>query len=63
MDPEAVKAVTEAVHTILKNPDSKTAKFITKQYPPGPLFLSGDALRKQLETNLAANKELVKLVQ
>ena len=63
MDPEAVKAITEAVHTVLRNPDSKTAKFISKQYPPGPLFMSGDELKAQLKKNLAANKELVKLVQ
>ncbi len=63
MDAAAVKAITDAVHTVLKNPESKTAKFVTKQYPPGPLFLSGDELKAQLETNLAANKELVKLVQ
>jgi len=63
MDPAAVKAITDAVHTVLKNPESKTAKFVTKQYPPGPLFTSGDELTAQLKTNLAANKELVKLVK
>jgi len=63
MDPEATKAITDAVHMVLKNPESKTAKFVTKQYPPGPLFMSGAELKAQLETNLAANKELVKLVQ
>lgn len=63
MDPEAVKAITEAVHSVLNNPESKTAKFVTKQYPPGPLFLSGDKLKARLEANLAANKELVKLVK
>lgn len=63
MDPEAVKAITAAVHAVLNNPESKTAKFVTKQYPPGPLFLSGDKLKARLEANLAANKELVKLVK
>lgn len=63
MDPAAVSAITEAVHTVMKNPESKTAKFVTKQYPPGPLFTSGDELTAQLKTNLAANKELVKLVK
>ncbi len=63
MDPEAAKAITEAVHTVLKNKDSKTAKFVTKQYPPGPLFTSGDALLKQLKANLVANQEMIKLVK
>lgn len=63
MDAEATKAITEAIHTVLKNKQSKTAKFITKQYPPGPLLTSGDALTMQLKKNLAANKELVKLVK
>ena len=63
MDPAAAKAITDAVHMVLKNPESKTAKFITKQYPPGPLFMSGDKLTAQLKTNLAANKELIKLVK
>ena len=63
MDPAAARAITEAVQTVLKNPGSKTAKFVTKQYPPGPLFTSGDALVKQLRANLAANRAMVKLVQ
>ena len=37
MDAAATKAITEAVHAVLKNPESKTAKFVTKQYPPGPI--------------------------
>lgn len=63
MDPAATKAITEAVHAVLKNPESKTAKFVTKQYPPGPLFTAGADLTAQLKKNLAANKELVKLVK
>lgn len=63
MDQAAVTAITEAVQTVLRNPESKTAKFVTKQYPPGPLFTSGAELKAQLEKNLASNKELVKLVQ
>lgn len=63
MDRAAAKAITEAVQTVMKNPGSKTAKFVTKQYPPGPLFTSGDALLKQLKANLAANQEMIKLVR
>ncbi|MEZ5739039.1 MAG: tripartite tricarboxylate transporter substrate binding protein [Burkholderiaceae bacterium] len=60
---EARKGITAAVHEVLSNPESKTAKFIAKQYPPGPLMLSGDALTAQLKKNLEANKELIKLVK
>ncbi len=63
MDPAAVEAITKAVHTVLRNANSKTAKFVTKQYPPGPLFMSGSELAAQLKTNLAANNKLVKLLQ
>lgn len=60
---EARDTIAAAIHEVLKNPESKTAKFITKQYPPGPLMTSGDALTAQLKKNLEANKELVKLVK
>ncbi|MEM6943396.1 MAG: tripartite tricarboxylate transporter substrate binding protein [Pseudomonadota bacterium] len=63
MDPEAAEAITAAVHEILNNPDSKTAKFITKQYPPGPLLTAGDDLEAQLRANLGANVEMMKLLQ
>jgi len=63
MAPEVRDSIAAAIHQVLSNPESKTAKFITKQYPPGPLMLSGDALTKQLKANLESNKELVKLVK
>ena len=63
MDPEVRDAIAAAVHEVLKNPESKTAKFITKQYPPGPRMKAGEELTQQLKTNLAANQELVKLVK
>ena len=63
MDTEARDAIAKAIHEVLSNPESKTAKFVTKQYPPGPLMTSGDELTKQLKANLESNKELVKLVK
>lgn len=63
MDPAATKAIASAIHEVLSNPESKTAKFITKQYPPGPVMTSGDKLDKLLRSNQEANKELVKLVK
>ncbi len=55
MDPEAAAAITEAVHEVLNDPESRTAQFVTQQYPPGPLFMSGDELKTQLEANREAN--------
>lgn len=63
MDPKARDAIASAIHEVLSDPKSKTAMFVTKQYPPGPVMTSGDALEKQLRANLEANKELVKLVK
>ncbi|MEM1343578.1 MAG: tripartite tricarboxylate transporter substrate binding protein [Pseudomonadota bacterium] len=63
MDPEAAEAITAAVHEVLNNPGSKTAQFVTKQYPPGPLFTAGEALKAQLKENLEANRAMVKLLQ
>ena len=63
MAPEVRDSIAGAIHQVLSNPESKTAKFISKQYPPAPLMMSGDAFTKQLKTNLEANKELVKLVK
>ncbi len=63
MAPEVRDSLAAAIHQVLSNPESKTAKFISKQYPPAPLMLAGDALTKQLKTNFEANKELVKLVK
>lgn len=63
MSADARDTIAAAIHEVLKNPESKTAKFVTKQYPPGPLMTAGDALTAQLKKNLEANKELVKLVK
>jgi len=63
MKAEVRDSIAAAIHAVLSNPESKTAKFITKQYPPGPLMTAGDALTAQLKKNLEANKELVKLVK
>lgn len=63
MSDDARDTIAAAIHTVLSNPESKTAKFITKQYPPGPLMTAGSALTAQLKKNLEANKELVKLVK
>lgn len=63
MDPKVRDAIASAIHEVLSDPTSKTAMFVTKQYPPGPVMTSGDALEKQLRANLEANKELVKLVK
>jgi len=63
MDPEARDAIAAAIHEVLEDPESKTAKFITRQYPPGPRLMAGDELTRQLEANLAANRELIELVR
>ncbi len=63
MDPKAAEAITAAVQEVLSNPESKTAKFVTKQYPPGPLLVSGSELTDRLKANLAANKEMLKVLQ
>ena len=60
---DARDTIAAAIHEVLENPESKTAKFITKQYPPGPRMTAGDDLAAQLRKNLEANKELVKLVK
>ncbi len=63
MDPAAAEAITAAVQEVLKNPNSKTAQFISKQYPPGPLLVSGSDLTDRLNANLAANQEMLKVLQ
>ncbi len=60
MDPEARDAIASAIQEVLSNPNSKTRKFISKQYPPGPVLISGDALEKMLRSNLANNMSLLK---
>lgn len=60
LDPAARDAIAKAIHQVLSNPDSKTRKFIEKQYPPGPVLIAGDALTARLKANLEANKSLLK---
>lgn len=60
MNPEARDAIAKAINEVLSNPESKTRKFISKQYPPGPVLLAGDALTARLKANHTANKKLLK---
>ncbi len=60
MDPAARDAIANAIQEVLSNPESKTRKFISKQYPPGPVLISGAALESMLRTNLANNMSLLK---
>jgi tripartite-type tricarboxylate transporter receptor subunit TctC len=60
MNPEARDAIAKAIREVLTNPESETHKFISKQYPPGPLLIAGDALTKQLNANYETNKMLLK---
>lgn len=60
MDPEAREAIAKAIHEVLSNPASETRKFISKQYPPAPILISGKALETRLMTNYNANKLLLK---
>jgi len=60
MDPAARDAIIEAIHEVLSNPESKTRQFISKQYPPEPVLLAGDALTARLKANHEANKKLLK---
>ncbi|MEM9592524.1 MAG: tripartite tricarboxylate transporter substrate binding protein, partial [Pseudomonadota bacterium] len=60
MPTEARDAIAKAIAEVLSNPESKTAKFIAKQYPPGPVVIAGDALTARLKKNYEANQELLK---
>ncbi|MDA7948368.1 MAG: tripartite tricarboxylate transporter substrate binding protein [Hyphomicrobiaceae bacterium] len=60
MPQEARDAIAKAIAEVLSNPESKTAKFIAKQYPPGPVVVAGDALTARLKKNYEANQELLK---
>lgn len=60
MSTEARDAITKAIHEVLSNPESKTRKFISKQYPPAPVLIAGDALTARLHANYEANKKLLK---
>lgn len=62
MSTEARDAVAKAVGEVLASPESKTAKFVTKQYPPGPLVIAGDELTARLKKNFEANKALLKVI-
>jgi tripartite-type tricarboxylate transporter receptor subunit TctC len=62
MSNEARDAIADAIAEVLSNPESKTRKFIAKQYPPGPVLVSGDALTAQLKATYEANKRLLKAV-
>lgn len=59
MDPAARDAIAKAIHEVLSNPESKTRKFIEKQYPPAPVLLAGDDLTARLKANFEANKQLL----
>jgi tripartite-type tricarboxylate transporter receptor subunit TctC len=60
MSNEARDAIAAAIAEVLSNPESKTRQFIAKQYPPGPVLVSGDALTAQLKATFEANKRLLK---
>jgi tripartite-type tricarboxylate transporter receptor subunit TctC len=60
MSTEARDAIAMAIREVLSNPDSKTRQFISKQYPPGPVLVAGDALTARLKSNYDANKKLLK---
>ena len=60
MDPAAAKAIRDAIHQVLNDADSKTRKFISKQYPPAPVLIAGEQLEKTLRTNLDNNRALLK---
>jgi len=62
MPTEARDAIAKAIAEVLSDPNSETAKFISKQYPPGPVLVSGDALTEQLKMTLEANKRMLKAV-
>ena len=61
---EAADAIAKAIAEVLSNPESKTAKFVSKQYPPGPVVLAGDELTARLEEELrgeqAASRDVAK---
>lgn len=63
MNPEARDAIARAVDQILSDPNSKTAKFVAKQYPPGRLVIAGDNLTQHLKDNLEANKTLLRALE
>ncbi len=62
MSIEARDEIAKAISEVLSNPDSKTRKFIAKQYPPGPVLISGDALTARLKATFEANKKLLEAI-
>jgi len=48
---EARTAITDAVAEILDDPQSETAQFIQRQYPPAPVVVSGTALEDELSAD------------
>ncbi|MGI9382906.1 MAG: tripartite tricarboxylate transporter substrate binding protein [Methyloligellaceae bacterium] len=62
MSTEARDAIAKAIAEVLSNPESKTAKFVAKQYPPGALVIAGDALTARLKKNYETNKRLLQMV-
>jgi tripartite-type tricarboxylate transporter receptor subunit TctC len=59
---EVRDTVAAAIAEVLSNPESKTRQFIEKQYPPGPVVISGETLTARLKANAEANRELLKAV-
>jgi len=62
MSTDARDAIAKAIAEVLSNPESKTRKFVEKQYPPGPVLISGDALTARLKATYEANKRLLEAV-
>lgn len=62
MSTEARDAIAKAIAEVLSNPESKTRKFIAKQYPPGPVLISGDDLAARLKATYEANKRLMEAI-
>jgi len=63
MSNEARDAIAGAIAEVLSDPKSKTAQFISKQYPPAPVLIAGDALKSRLTKTLEANKGLLKALK
>lgn len=56
---EARDAIAKAVSDVITDTNSKTAKFIAKQYPPAAVVIAGDELDTALKAQLEANKQLL----
>lgn len=62
MSNDARDTIAKAIAEVLSKPDSNTRKFISKQYPPEPVLIAGDALTKRIKATFEANKRLLKAV-